>query len=32
MIDMELAKKWDGHYPQVMSGGGTILQIPVPGK
>lgn len=30
MIDMELAKKWDGHYPQVMSGGGTILQIPVP--
>lgn len=30
MIDMELAKKWDGHYPQVMSGGGTILQIPMP--
>lgn len=27
MIDMELAKKWDGHYPQVMSGGGTLLQI-----
>ena len=32
LVRLEGVHKWDGKYPQVMtSGGGTILQMPMPG-
>lgn len=30
MIEMERVKKWDGKYPQVMTNGGSILQMSLP--
>ena len=29
MIEMERIKKWDGKYPQVVNGGGMMLQMPI---
>lgn len=32
LVQNKVVEKWDGHQPQVVSGGGSLIQLPVTGE